>query len=101
MVLHDWPHDDCVKILTPLVSAMGAESRIVVMDMVLPRPGSTLLEHEAVLRQKDLVMKQNFNAKERELEEWRALVGEVGLAIAAVKTPRGSQHSVLELVKIE
>ncbi|KAF2169982.1 hypothetical protein M409DRAFT_64377 [Zasmidium cellare ATCC 36951] len=99
MILHDWPDNECIKILSQISSSMGPDSRIVVMDMVLPRPGMMPLEQEAVLRQKDLVMKQNFNAKERELEEWKALMESVGLQVVAVKTPRGSQHSVLELVK--
>ncbi|KAI5369172.1 putative O-methyltransferase domain, S-adenosyl-L-methionine-dependent methyltransferase [Septoria linicola] len=99
MILHDWPDSECVKILKRLSAAMGPEGRIVIMDMVLPRPGTVPLELEAVLRQKDLVMKQNFNAKERELEEWEALMAKAGLRIVAVKTPRDSQHSVLEVAK--
>lgn len=77
---------------------MGPDGRLVIMDMVLPRPATMPLEQEAVMRQKDLVMKQNFNAKERELEEWEALMAEVGLRILAIKSPPGSQHSVLEIV---
>ncbi|PPJ57913.1 hypothetical protein CBER1_09859 [Cercospora berteroae] len=98
MILHDWPDSDCVKILEQLSASMDAGGRIVIMDMVLPRPGSIPLEQEAGLRQKDLVMKQNFNAKERELEEWESLMARSGLCIKAVKMPTGSQLSVLEVV---
>lgn len=97
MVLHDWPDSDCFKILTRLSAAMGPDGRIVIMDMILPQPGTIKKEQEALLRQKDLVMKQNFNAKEREFEEWKALMAEAGLRILAVSMPRGGQHSVLEV----
>ncbi|GIZ49855.1 hypothetical protein CKM354_001287300 [Cercospora kikuchii] len=100
MILHDWPDNDCVKILEQLSSSMETGGRIIIMDMVLPRPGSIPLEQEAGLRQKDLVMKQNFNAKERELEEWESLMTRSGLRIEAVKIPAGSQLSVLEVVAI-
>lgn len=98
MILHDWPDSECVKILSQITSSMKSGGRIIIMDMVLPRPGSMPLEQEAILRQKDLVMKQNFNAKEREIEEWEALMEESGLRVVAVETPPGSQHSILEVV---
>lgn len=98
MILHDWPDSECVKILAQLSASMETGGRIIVMDMVLPRPGTLSLEQEAILRQKDLVMKQNFNAKEREMEEWEALMANAGLRIARVRIPQGSQHSVLEVV---
>ena len=99
MILHDWPDHECVRILAQLSSSMQPGARIIIMDMILPRPGSMPLEYEAVLRQKDLVMQQNFNAKERELEEWEALIEKAGLRIFGVVTPHGSQHSMLEIIK--
>lgn len=99
MILHDWSEVDCLRILSQLAAAMKPDTRIIVMDMVLPRPGSLPLDREAMLRQKDLVMKQNFNAKERDLEEWEIMMKKVGLSVAGVKAPLGSQHSVLTVVK--
>ena len=39
-VLHDWQDDDAVAILRNLAGAMSSGSRLVIMDVVLPRPGS-------------------------------------------------------------
>jgi hypothetical protein len=49
---------------------MGPESRTLIMDMVIPAPGSgpvnaVTLVLEAALREQDLCMRQVFNARER------------------------------------
>ncbi|CAG7559938.1 unnamed protein product [Fusarium equiseti] len=90
-ILHDWPDADAVKILQGVVEAMGPNSRLLIMDMVLPQPGSGSKTFEAALRQKDLTMIQTFNAKEREVEEWSALLGKADsrLKIRAIERPAG------------
>jgi 6-hydroxytryprostatin B O-methyltransferase len=99
MILHDWPHDESVRILQHLVAALKPGAKIIIMDMVLPAPGSVPCTFEATLRQKDLTMKQGLNACERELEDWHALARAVDprLTVDAVATPKESQHSVLTL----
>ncbi|KAJ4266108.1 fusarubin cluster-methyltransferase [Fusarium torreyae] len=97
-ILHDWPDADAVKILQGVVEAMGPSSRLLVMDMVLPKPGSGSKTFEATLRQKDLTMIQAFNAKEREVEEWSALLAKADprLKVRAIERPAGSELSVIE-----
>ncbi|KAJ4312052.1 fusarubin cluster-methyltransferase [Fusarium piperis] len=95
-IIHDWPDADAVKILRGIVEAMGPSSRLLIMDMVLPKPGSGSRTFEAALRQKDLTMIQAFNAKERETEEWTALLAKAGLAIRVIERPAGSELSVIE-----
>ncbi|RMJ18130.1 hypothetical protein CDV36_002235 [Fusarium kuroshium] len=95
-IIHDWPDADAVKILRGIVEAMGPTSRLLIMDMVLPKPGSGSRTFEAALRQKDLTMIQAFNAKERETEEWTDLLAKVGLTIRAIERPAGSELSVIE-----
>ncbi|RSL83854.1 hypothetical protein BHE90_012770 [Fusarium euwallaceae] len=95
-IIHDWPDADAVKILRGIVEAMGPSSRLLIMDMVLPKPGSGSRTFEAALRQKDLTMIQAFNAKERETEEWTDLLAKVGLTIRAIERPAGSELSVIE-----
>ncbi|EEU34029.1 uncharacterized protein NECHADRAFT_63896 [Fusarium vanettenii 77-13-4] len=95
-IIHDWPDADAIKILRGIVEAMGPSSRLLIMDMVLPKPGSGSRTFEAALRQKDLTMIQAFNAKERETEEWTALLAKAGLAIRAIERPAGSELSVIE-----
>ena len=97
-ILHDWPDTDAVKIVKGIVDAMAPSSRLLIMDMVLPKPGSESLTHEAALRQKDLMMIGTFNAKEREIEEWNAVLenADARLRIRSIKRPAGSELSVIE-----
>lgn len=99
-ILHDWPDADAIKILKRLVDAMAPSSRLLIMDMVLPKPGSGSSTHEAALRQKDLMMIVTFNAKEREEEEWRDLLrrADPRLVVRAIRRPAGSELSVIEAV---
>jgi len=97
-ILHDWPDADAVRILRGIVEAMRPSSRLLIMDMVLPKPNSGSRTFEAALRQKDLTMIQAFNAKEREVDEWRALLSKADprLSIRAIERPPGSELSVIE-----
>nr|WOK04086.1 hypothetical protein [Fusarium meridionale] len=99
-ILHDWPDADAVKILQGVVEAMDPSSRLLIMDMVLPQPGSGSKTFEAALRQKDLTMIQTFNAKEREVAEWAALLTKTDprLKIRAIERPAGSELSVIEVI---
>ncbi|KAF4990515.1 hypothetical protein FGRMN_8415 [Fusarium graminum] len=99
-ILHDWPNSDAIKILQGVVKAMGPSSRLLIMDMVLPKPGTGSRTFEATLRQKDLTMIQTFNAKEREVEEWRDLLNgaDARLMIRTIERPAASELSVIEAV---
>lgn len=99
MIIHDWADADAVKILKEITKAMKEGSRIVIMDMVLPTPGTSSQTFEAALRQKDLMMRQVLNAKEREVEDWHALIRAVDerLQIVAIRRPEGSQQSIIEI----
>ncbi|KAL9618842.1 MAG: hypothetical protein Q9160_006501 [Pyrenula sp. 1 TL-2023] len=102
MIIHDWPDEEAVKILRNLVAVLKLQpgSRIVIMDMALPAPDSgTPRTFEQVMRYKDLTMKQMFNAKEREIEEWYELVRSVDpqLRIVAMNRPEGSHFDIMEL----
>jgi 6-hydroxytryprostatin B O-methyltransferase len=99
MILHGWPTDDAINILSHLVPALGKNSRIIVMDLLLPDPGSVPLAKERLLRVQDLTMLQNFNAGERALEDWRQMFARVegGLEVRAIKQPVGSTMAFIEL----
>lgn len=99
MIIHDWADADTIRILKELTEVMKEGSRIVIMDMVLPRPGTSSQTLEAALRQKDLMMRQVLNAREREVEDWQALIRSVDkrLQIVAIRRPEGSQHSIIEI----
>ncbi|ROV95628.1 hypothetical protein VSDG_05335 [Cytospora chrysosperma] len=99
-ILHDWSDADAIRILHGIVQAMGPSSRLLIMDMVLPRAGLGPRTFEAALRQKDLTMTQTFNAKEREIDEWRDLLAraDARLEICAIERPPGSELSVIEAI---
>ncbi|KAI5855065.1 S-adenosyl-L-methionine-dependent methyltransferase [Durotheca rogersii] len=99
MIIHDWPDAKAAQILGQLARAMSPASRLLIMDMVIPAPGSGPILAEAALREKDLCMRQVFNAKERETGDWHSLVAQVDppLRIRAIKRPDGCQHSVIEV----
>ncbi|OBR10554.1 O-methyltransferase [Colletotrichum higginsianum IMI 349063] len=97
MIIHDWPDRDARVILQNLRAALEANprARIVIMDTVLPPPGSTALQHEQQLRVRDLMMMQVFNARERELENWKALLNDVGMEIDHLRQPDDSVMGLL------
>ena len=114
MILHDWPFADAVSILRHLAPCLTpapasranakAGGRILIMDTVLPRPGSVGVRVEAALRARDLSMLQTFNSGERDMEDWVRLIEEVGkggcgvgLRLRDVVQPVGSSMAVLEI----
>ncbi|KAL4962937.1 S-adenosyl-L-methionine-dependent methyltransferase [Aspergillus stella-maris] len=99
MILHDWADAQAINILRNIVCAMNTHSRLFIMDIVLPVPGSVPMGIERIARARDLTMMQMFNSKERELGEWVALLGEADerLRLVGVKKPFGSALSVLEV----
>ena len=100
-IIHDWPFSKAKQILQQLAKALKRGGLILVMDTILPAPASVPSRHEALLRQRDLLMTQNFNAKERELEEWVALFSscEPKLRLTSWKAPVGSFMAVMVLTR--
>lgn len=97
MIIHDWPDKEALVILQHLrhVLERNPAARIVFMDTVLPQPGTTTALHEQRLRVRDLMMRQVFNSKEREMEEWKALLDQAGLELSEVTMPDDSVMGVL------
>ena len=101
MVIHDWPAAEAKKIISNLVDSMKPGGKLIIMDTVLPRPGSVPVVTEAYLRARDLSMMQVHNSRERELDEWVALLkaGDERLRLLNVVQPFGSSMSILEVVR--
>lgn len=100
MILHDWPDDQAKVILERIATAMKEDSRLLIMDTVLPEPGSVPVSVERAMRVRDLTMMQAFNSKERDLSDWKTLLAAAnsGLQLVNVAQPLGSDMSVLEVV---
>lgn len=100
MILHDWPDKEAITILQQIIAAMDpASSRLLIMDTVLPMPGSVPISTERIVRVRDLTMMQAFNSKERDLEGWEALLAAADrrLRLVNIVQPFGSDMSVLEV----
>ncbi|KAI9685960.1 MAG: hypothetical protein M1820_010698 [Bogoriella megaspora] len=98
MIIHDWPDSEASKILKHLQQVLDVpNARIVIMDTVLPRPNTIPTLQERQLRVRDLTMMQVFNAKEREIEDWRLLTENAGLQVIHVEQPSGSNMAILEV----
>ncbi|KAJ0302780.1 hypothetical protein COL516b_006817 [Colletotrichum fioriniae] len=100
MIIHDWPDSEATSILSNLVPALKAgKSTLLIMDTVLPSPGVLPSVRERVIRTRDLTMRQVFNARERDLDDWKALLRATDprLELKSVKQPEGSNMSLLAI----
>ena len=100
MILHDWPDGEAAKIIRNVVAAMDkTRSRLLIMDTVLPMPGSVPVSVERIVRARDLTMLQAFNSKERDLDDWKELLAaaDPNLQLVRVVQPFGSAMSILEV----
>ncbi|KAI1039955.1 hypothetical protein LB505_006053 [Fusarium chuoi] len=99
-IFHNWDFENSVKILKNTVESMGQNSHVLIMDFVVPEPGTVSSVNERVLRSRDVGMMQLFNSLERDLEGWKAILAAVDsrLKINAVNTPYGSFMSVIDVV---
>jgi 6-hydroxytryprostatin B O-methyltransferase len=100
MILHDWSDDEALKIIKNIIAAFDkAKSRLIIMDTVLPEPGSIPVSVERIVRARDLTMMQAFNSKERDLTDWKDLLAAAdhSLQLVNVVQPSGSAMSVLEV----
>ncbi|KAG8415730.1 hypothetical protein J3458_009553 [Metarhizium acridum] len=77
LILHDWPDEECVKILRGLVPAMRPGARVFFLDYVGkqesrdPSPMPTSIQRMGTAT--DLRMMALFNAEERPAEAWQAI----------------------------
>lgn len=99
MILHDWPREEAQKILSHLAASLRSGARILVMDTVLPNPGTVPVSEEALLRVRDMTMMQTFNSHERGMDEWEELVqaADPALNISHAIQPVGSAMTILEV----
>jgi 2-polyprenyl-3-methyl-5-hydroxy-6-metoxy-1,4-benzoquinol methylase len=89
-VLHDWPDDECVDILRTCGRAMNPEGVVLVVEVVLGRPG-----HEVDAAFSDLNMLVLPGGRERSEQEYAALFAAAGLRLTEV-IHTDSRMSILE-----
>jgi len=91
-IIHDWSEEQCLKILGHCRQAMHPESRLLIVEMVLPggdtpHPGKML----------DIIMVTAPGGQERTEAEYRALLEKAGFELTRV-VPTESAVSVVEAV---
>ena len=72
-IFHAFPDKYAIEILRNLIPALKTGSRVVINDMVLPKPGSNTRMEEKAIRTMDVIMKMVTNAREREIDDWKDL----------------------------
>ncbi|KAI9150208.1 6-hydroxytryprostatin B O-methyltransferase [Paramyrothecium foliicola] len=72
-IFHAFSDKYAVKILQGLIPVLRPGSRILINDSVLPEPGSLSFVEEKHLRTLDVLMQTVNNAREREVDDWKAL----------------------------
>ncbi|KAF7190671.1 O-methyltransferase bik3, partial [Pseudocercospora fuligena] len=99
-ILHNWNSDDCVRILSRIVPAMGPNSHLLVAEFVLPKPGNMLSVEERFFRLYDINMMVLFNAMERDLAAWEGILQRADrrLKVKAVSRPLGSSYSLIDVM---
>jgi hypothetical protein len=89
-VIHDWSEEQCLTILNNCRKAMHADSRLLIIEMVLPsgntpHPGKML----------DMMMLVGPGGQERTEAEYAELLAKAGLRLTRV-VPTASPVSVVE-----
>lgn len=89
-ILHDWPDEDCLRILRAVRRATAPGARLLIVDAVLPDDGSA---HPAVAL--DIVMLMLLRGRERTADEFGALLADAGFRLLRV-LPTRSMSSIVE-----
>ncbi|KAK1749564.1 O-methyltransferase-domain-containing protein [Echria macrotheca] len=97
-VLHDWPDEDCVRILTHLLPGMKRGAKLFLVERVMPsRPGEVPLHQEEQLRVLDLMMYSILGGCERSRDDWERLLrrADLGLGVRTIAAMPGSEFSAI------
>jgi hypothetical protein len=89
-IVHDWPDEAAVRILTRCREAAGPDGRMLLVEMVLPADDQP---HPA--RFLDLVMLTMAGGRERTAEEYRWLLAQAGWELTRI-IPTASAVSIVE-----
>ncbi|KAF2464730.1 S-adenosyl-L-methionine-dependent methyltransferase [Lindgomyces ingoldianus] len=98
MILHNWPDKDVARIIQPLLPSVRAGARLLIMEMMVPRPGTVPETMEWWMRSLDMEMMIQFNSRVRSKEDWQELFEGIspGLVMKSTTTPHGSGLTVME-----
>ncbi|KAI0838306.1 S-adenosyl-L-methionine-dependent methyltransferase [Hypoxylon sp. FL0890] len=93
-VLHDWPDEQCRKILGHLKDAMEpGYSKILISDCVISDENAAW-QHVSM----DIFMMAQVSSRERTESEWYALIESCGLKIAAIYNKGHGNEGLIEVI---
>jgi SAM-dependent methyltransferase len=100
LVLREYSDKYARRIVRNLLPALKHGGTLVIVDVIVPPPGSVERDEEMALRRMDVRMMQMFCGRERELEDWTDLLKSVDhkLIMRNVNQPVGSGLGVMEVV---
>jgi hypothetical protein len=79
-VLHAFNDADCIKGLTNVANTIGETgARIAVMELIMPESNADLVSASF-----DMQMFMGTNGKERNMDEWKALISQSGLVLEEI-----------------
>lgn len=91
MVLHDWPDEQCRKILSTQKDALvKGYSKILINEIVVPDRGAGWYEMGV-----DMIMMTCLSATERTETEWRSLIESSGLSLSEILDCDGEGEKIL------
>ncbi|KAI1473357.1 putative O-methyltransferase [Daldinia eschscholtzii] len=91
-ILHDWPDEQCIKILIQLSKSMKpGYSKLLLNENVIP-PVGAYWEATAL----DIIMMTAFSSRERTSREWESLLRSSGLRICKIWTVDTGTESLIE-----
>ena len=93
-VIHDWYGADALRILAGVRRAAGPESRLLLVERVIPGPNQGLDD-----KLSDLNMLVNPGGMERTEPEYRELLASAGFQLERVVATRGP-HRILEAAPV-
>ncbi|EXJ53874.1 hypothetical protein A1O7_09210 [Cladophialophora yegresii CBS 114405] len=99
-ICHDYSDKYAAQILGHLVAAMGPNSRIIIVDEVMPEVGVlSSVEEQRASRMLDMEMMLSFNSLEREEEGWQSLIEQADerLELRSIRRIPGNVLAVMEV----
>lgn len=98
-ILHDWSDPWAAKILRQVVPAMTSSSKVLIMDGVMPDPGTAPRTVEGVMGALDLQMLVGLNGKERTVDDWKSLckLADDRLVVRSIRAPPGIAFAIIEV----
>lgn len=102
-LLHHFPEQAAVRMLSNLATKLKPNGVILIVDLVLPKPGAANGYDEALLRTRDLIHTELSNGETKDLDSWDVLIGKVGGGLRILETTRpiGSDLSIIKVQVVQ